>query len=159
MRVEVIVPKGAMFDIEKFKYRNRVSSTKVAKEAKRLFDSTTRSWSRRPKFYIKDSYGSDFIEIGTDDELYAMINDGVPAHVIIARGGRRGVMSFQREYSAKTSPRVIGSRSGGKSGNVVTTNFVWHPGIDPREFADEIMKRTDKMFIDLKIGDIVEANR
>lgn len=156
-RVTVLVPKGTIFDIERFKYLNRITNSRVSREAKRLYEKTTRTWSRHIAFYIRDSAADDFVEVGTNDDLYVMINDGTPAHVIMNKPGN--ILAFQRQYVPKTIPRVLNSYSGGPRGNFVRTKFVWHPGTDPRNFTEEITKVTDEMFARLKIGAVVEANR
>lgn len=156
-RVQAIVPKGPIFDVEKFKYLNRIGSMRVAREAKRLFEKTTRTWDHYVSFHIRDSAADDFIEVGTSNDLYVMINDGVPAHVEMNRPG--GIMSFQRQYIPKTIPGILNSYSGGSRGEVVRAKFVWHPGVEARGFDREVMKLTEDMFARLKIGAIVEANK
>lgn len=155
MKVEVILPKGSMFDLSRFLNSKRVGSRAVAEAAKRDFQSSVASWDEKPDFDIIDTDES-FI-VGTDDELYALVNNGSDPHVILPR--RRKRLAFQTEYRSKTVPGSINSRSGGKSGDVVTSRGVMHPGFAARKFDVTVLKRTERTFIDKMINAVIEGNK
>lgn len=151
MRVEVIVPHGKLFDVEKFVYLRKTSYMTVAKKAKSDFERTTRTWERRPTFYIKDEQNG--LIVGTDDQGYAFVNDGTDAHIILPRG--KYPLVFQKGYKSKTLPNTIQSFRGGKFGEIIRSRFVRHPGIEPRRFDLIILKNTEKM-IQTRMIDVVK---
>jgi len=65
---------------------------------------------------------------------------------------------FPNKYKAKTSPGVIGSTSGGKSGTIVTATSVRHPGFQARKFVDAIKKKNDLEFYNGADKAVAEAN-
>ena len=127
----------------------------MAIKIERELRSTVKAWKHKPSFSVK--YARDEISITTDDDLYALVDAGSPAHTIVPVRARRLV--FQNKYKAKTSPGVIGSSSGGKSGVVVVAMRVSHPGFQARKFIEEIKKRNDLEFFDGEDKAVAEANR
>lgn len=125
----------------------RKALEKTAKETKKKFKKTTRTWNHQPVFEtrIKD----DSAEVGTNDEQYKNVNDGVPERIIHAKPG--GMLAWQSQFTPKTTKRWIGSRRGGKSGPVdrFGKSSPW-PGIEAREFdkaiQDEMEKEFEKLF-------------
>ncbi len=77
--------------------------------------------------------------VGTDDEIYGYVNDGTRAHIIKARRAPR--LAFKTGFTPKTTPRQIGSRKGGVSGNLVRPKQVRHPGTKARKFSKTIAAR------------------
>ena len=121
----------------------RKALEKTAKETKKLFKKTTATWNHQPVFEtrIKD----DQAEVGTNDERYKWINDGVDERTIHAKPGGR--LAWQSQFTPKTTKHWIGSRQGGKSGpfDKFGTSSPW-PGIEKREFDKVIQKEMDKEF-------------
>jgi len=120
------------------------------KDLLKEFKKTTKTWKRKPKFEtLRDTgiaAGKMEIAVLTDDEIYGYLNDGTgkwgPSHkeypipkVFTPKSKR---LKFQKSYSAKTSPGVIGSKSGGPSGPFVVRGQIMHPGIEPRKFDNVI---------------------
>ena len=155
MNVEFITPKSAFFNIERFTLLHRAHMRVMAIKIERELRSTVKAWTHKPSFSVK--YARDEISITTDDDLYALVDAGSPAHTIVSVRARRLV--FQNKYKAKTSPGVIGSSSGGKSGIIVTaTRIPRHPGFQARKFIEAIKKRNDLEFFDGENKAVAEAN-
>lgn len=107
----------------------------IAEEAKRDFEATVSTWDNKPEFVIDVRPRS--YAIITDDEVYGFVDKGTKPHKIPV--GELGFLAFRGSYQAKTSPRVIQSRSGGASGSYVyTTKTIDHPGTEAREFTKTI---------------------
>lgn len=112
----------------------------IAKE----FRKTVATWDEKPKFeFLIGLSGSDAsLVVGPTGparlvEIYGYINNGTPPHPITASPG---VLIFQENYNAKTSPGIVGSSSGGSSGGWVRKHGVLNPGIEPRNFTKIIIK-------------------
>ena len=114
---------------------------RTAKDVKKDFEKTTKTWKKKPVFEIVIAIGpksADFL-IGTDDEIYGYVDQGTRPHVILpTKPG--GVLAFQSKFSPKTVPNVLGSRSGRSGGNTVFSRGVIHPGTEPRNFSKMIKR-------------------
>lgn len=154
MNVQVIVPKE-LFDIEKFKRLQKAQMSATALRVKRELEKTVKTWDDKPTFTIE--YSKDAVTIGTDHQIYALVDDGSPAHIIRPRAAKR--LKFQNKYRAKTTPGVIGSKKGGPSGDVVTASVVKHPGFQARKFIEKIHKDNDLPFVHGQDQAVEEANR
>src|SRR3989304_5631888 len=94
----------------------------VAVDMRYDFEKTVATWKDKPSFEIIQM-GRGYT-VQTDDEKYLWVDQGTRAHAIEA-----APLVFQANYVAKTQPRVIGSRPGGKSGpTVFVMGIVQHPG-------------------------------
>lgn len=114
------------------------------------FQRTVATWDEKPKFkfLIGLSRGDASLVVGPTGsakivEIYGYVDNGTPPHPITASPG---VLIFQEDYNAKTSPGVIGSSSGGSSGNWARKHKVQHPGIGPRNFSKIIIKNNITTF-------------
>ena len=123
---------------------------KTAKDVKKDFEKTTKTWKKKPVFEIVIAIGpksADFL-VGTDDEIYSYVDQGTKPHPIFAGiytgKSNKKSLYFQwagpGSYSAKTVPNVLGSRSGGSSGPMVNKAWVDHPGTEPRNFSKMIKR-------------------
>ena len=144
LRAEAIVPKDLVVDIKKMKRVVNNALDGSALSAKVDFDTTTRTFRKRPKFLIKKpKFGVR--DIYTIDEIYSYVSGGTRAHPIRARrrGGR--LAFFRSGFRAKTRVRYIGSNKGSRaSSNFVRPESVQHPGTKAREFDIEIQKKWQK---------------
>lgn len=111
----------------------RKEATREAEIVKRALERTTATWDTKVFFKIDThNYAEEFSHtVSTDNEIFRFVNDGTSV--------RYWVMT--KDFQPKTTPRVIGSRAGqgGKA-------YFWSkgaPGIEPREFVDEIMDRRE----------------
>jgi len=113
------------------------------------FEKTTATWTNRPAFEtLTDTTGGNLaVLVGTDDPIYRYVDEGTRPHRIVPKSSNRsGRLFFQSGYVAKTSPGVIGSRAGGKFGNVVVARAVNHPGTKARGFSKQIEAKTRNRF-------------
>jgi hypothetical protein len=110
------------------------------------YGAITKTWKHKPHIEIVISLTGPgpVLLIGTDDEIFGYVSKGTPAHVILPR--RKKALKFKSSYSAKSSPGVIGSKSGGAGGSDVFSAGVIHPGIKAREFEQAIQEKRDKWF-------------
>lgn len=105
------------------------------------FDATVKTWNDKPKFDRQFEAGKQRIRfwVGTENEIYRYVSGGTRAHIIRPRRAR--FLRFQGTYTAKTAPGVIGSSSGGSSGDVIYSRGVRHPGTKARLFPEHIEKK------------------
>jgi len=121
------------------------------KEADKEFSKTYATWSHKPKFVFETPILATTLSgirgaVYTTDQIYVWLNDGTRKNYKIPKQGP-GLLAFPSGYTAKTSPGVIGSRSGGPSGEkVIIFGQVTHPGIDARKFDEVIGKRMTPKF-------------
>ena len=112
-----------------------------ARHIKKEFEKTTATWDHDVDFrehtHLKLSYSVMSVEVETDDEIYHFVSGGTKPHDIRPKK-QGGTLAFQSGYKAKTSPRQIGSRSGGSFGATVFAKAVKHPGTKAREFPEVI---------------------
>jgi hypothetical protein len=105
-------------------------------------ESTVRTWVTKVVFDVTitqqgDDYG---VTAGTDNQIYAWVNDGTKKHVI--RPKRSPYLVFSSGYKAKTRVGIIGSQEGGSfGGDVFSRRAINHPGFPGRKFVDRIQQR------------------
>jgi hypothetical protein len=109
---------------------------KIGVELKADFKLTTATWDRKPTFNTKIGMPNTgaYVEVGTDNEIYGMINDGTAPGVILPTSPNVIALQMPRTYTSKSLPGVLQARPGGASGGVKYARAVWHPGITPRRF-------------------------
>lgn len=146
-----IAPKKLRIDKVRLSLLNKLRSEgrRIVKE----FEKTVATWDEKPSFkFLIGLSGSDAsVIIGPTGparlvEIYGYINNGTPPHEIQASG--TGLLHFQRNYVAKTSPGIIGSAPGGSSGEWASKEVVQHPGIVARNFTTIIIKDNLDIFVD-----------
>lgn len=120
------------------------AAQKTAKLAQRDLESTVRTWDSKPDFEIEtsESEGDYTVAAGTDDPVYNYVDQGTKQHVI--RPKRSRYLRFYSGYRPKGKTGVIGSQSGGASGNPVFSTIAQHPGFSGRKFTILIAKRRQK---------------
>lgn len=139
---KVILPRLPLFDARALERVIESTLDATAEATKVDFEATTQTWSNKPDFRIEKERGNRIVS--TSDEKYAFVNYGTRAHTIRPRSGSQ--LAFPANYRAKTTPRVIASRPGGKSGPTVYTREVHHPGTEARHFDEEIKRKWDDLF-------------
>lgn len=115
-------------------------------EIKKQYTSTTRTWETRPKFTqrtVRLAY-NPYTQVTTESEIYKFVDQGTKPHKIFPKKAR--FLRFQSKYTAKTTPKVIGSKAGGSFGDWITSRGVNHPGTQAREFTIEIQKKIEPFF-------------
>lgn len=143
--VKAIKPKRLR--TEPFKREIKKALQAEAKQLKREFGKTVRTWRRKPKFEQlastrPEETGEASVLVGTDDPIYRYLDEGTRI--------RWAVMS--KDWKSKTRPRVIGSSAG--QGRVVIAGkramlrrgIRPRPGIKAREFAKTIQRMREKPF-------------
>jgi hypothetical protein len=110
------------------------------------FVATTRTWEHGVSFTISRP-GAFRRVIGTDDEIWSMLDAGTKPHIIAPRRAR--ALAFAVGGRPKTRPRVLNS-SGGSTGNtfVTTRGIVQHPGTKPREWTDVAQEKWEGRLAD-----------
>lgn len=137
-----ILPRGRGLDRRRAERAIENALTGVAKAAKADFDTTTQTWRGRPQFVIEESPGQRVV--GTDDDIYGMLNEGTRPHTIAPK---KKILVFKSGYRAKTVPMYIGSRAGGTSGGqVVTRKPVRHPGTAARKWDEAVGRKWERLF-------------
>ena len=101
------------------------------------FQVTVATWDNKPSFSIKASGWRR--EIGTDGEIYSMLNAGTKAHRILPKNGK--VLRFRGPFQAKTVPNSISSGPGGKGTDETFARGVNHPGTKARNWDKTIAKK------------------
>ena len=138
MAIEHIGPQGAIFPTKNLLRQVDTELKRLANRGASEFSKTTSSWDTRVGFDVRKQSDEEY-SAGTDNEIYGYVNDGTRPHTIRARDG--GLLAFQSGYNAKTTPRQIGSQSGGPFGPTVYAQEVQHPGTAPRDFDDAIAEK------------------
>lgn len=137
VKLTAIKAKGTRLTADKVRRVVKDALDDVSSDVLRDFVETTASWQHKPVFQRRAT--ADGVEVYTDDEIFTWVDRGTPAHDIVAKNAPR--LAFQSQYTAKTTPGNIASRSGGKSGPFVFAKKVRHPGTEPRKFTETIMRR------------------
>lgn len=92
------------------------------------FARTTATWSHDVPFTAVVQSWTRIVL--TQEAIYNMLNKGTRPHTIAPKGR---ALIFQVPYSAKSTPGVIASRSGGPGGQTVYSRApVQHPGTEAR---------------------------
>src|SRR4030042_951153 len=138
--------KPARLQVEAMRAALEAKADEVSKDILLEFEITTATWEHQVKFEREISVGPNSIDVlvGTDDEIYGYVNGGTRAHVILPKGDYP--LKFQAGYSAKTTPGLISSKSGGPYGEVVFARGVIHPGTEARNFDENIAKKMEPKF-------------
>lgn len=144
-KFKAIKPKKLNDKEIKREIRNAVF--RVGRQVKRDFERTVETWEHKPKFSLTTSVRQDsepgFL-VGTDDEIYNWVNNGTPEHIYGPSTASQ--LYFQPDYTSKTEPDEIMSRSGGKSGAFVSAQIVINPGISPRNFDKILAAKYEKIW-------------
>ena len=137
VKLTAIKAKGTRLTVDKVRRVVKEALDDVSSDVLRDFVETTESWNHKPVFQRRATV--DGVEVYTDDEIFRFVDLGTKPHDIYPRNAPR--LRFQSQYTAKTTPGNIASRSGGKSGPFVFAKKVRHPGFEGRKFTETIMRR------------------
>ena len=109
--IKIIVPKR-LPDAKAMK--NVVTNTLrgIAKSVAVDFKTTTFTWKRPITFDIKE-VSSESVTVGTDNEIWSMIDVGTRPHKITIKNAKWLVFRWDGKgsYGAKTKPRFLGSKN------------------------------------------------
>jgi len=133
------VPKALMELPERLTRAVENGMQSAAQGVRADFVATTRTWERGVSFTIV-APGRYQRVIGTDDEIWTMLNAGTRPHLIAPRRGK--ALAFAVGGRPKTKPRVLGSSAGSTGNTFVTTRgVVQHPGTKAREWAETAQQK------------------
>lgn len=132
----------------------------IGDEIKKDFEATTKTWKTKPDFILEVKKGQTGIrlKVYTKNEIYRFVSRGTSPHVITPKNAG-GFLRFRSGYQRKSVPRVIGSRGNGRSGDVVYTESVNHPGAEAAEFEEAIAEKWTQEFRKSSSGMILRALR
>lgn len=135
-----ITPKGKIFDLSQFDRQVTNALNDTIQTAKRDFEKTVATWSKKPTFNVRRASASKLeAQVFTVNEIYGYVVRGTKPHTITAR--RAPALRFQSGFTSKTIPRKISSRRGGRSGPMVSAKTVHHPGTEARDFDTVIAEK------------------
>jgi len=139
--------KPGKFNDKVFYREFEIAAKQTGKDIKKDFEKTVKTWDRKVKFEMLVSIGPNSIDVlvGTDDEIYQYVDFGTKEHIIMPKKPG-GVLAFKSKYKPKTIPNLIGSRSGGSSGDTVFAKWVIHPGTQARNFSKVIAKKWERIY-------------
>lgn len=137
IKLVALKPNKSKLDFTRFSTAARLGLKDAADAALKDFQATTATWQHQPTFTMKEQ--KDGILLGTDDEIWQMLDHGTRAHLIVARRAKR--LRFASGFKPKTRPGFIGSQSGGSSGGPVFAQSVQHPGTTARGWSKLIAKK------------------
>lgn len=143
----ILIPVGQRLDVAKL--RRAIENTIQGAAEGVLVDlqATTEYWERKPSFTIVRA-GPARRVVGTDDQVYAWVNDGTDGPYPITANGRKP-LAFAVGGTPKTRPGRLVTTRGTPGGSVVRARRVMHPGITARQFTLVAKRKWDKRLPDL----------
>lgn len=152
IKVEAIVPKA--LDVAKVQQYIDQALNETGKILDRGFYPTINSWAGdRPSFghQIGRTGKSAWVHSGPKGagvavEKWRRIDEGTKQNYPI-RPRKRKYLRYRKEFAAKTTPGVLGSRPGGKYGDWTTRDMVVHPGVTPRQWSKTLGEREIGPFV------------
>jgi hypothetical protein len=119
---------------------------KTGKDFRAGFEQSVEGWEHQVSFATQSQIEGKRarVIVGTNDEIYGYVNHGTKPHEIKPK--RKGRLSFRTGYRAKTQRGSLRSGSGGATGAWVSAKKVQHPGTEPRNFDEEVVRRTKPKF-------------
>ncbi|HCB12254.1 MAG TPA: hypothetical protein DEP36_01595, partial [Gammaproteobacteria bacterium] len=144
VRVKVVKPQKLKVKEMRLELLNALRSS--AKDTEREYKKTVATWKHEVKFETIIAIGKTKAEflVGTDDEIFRYVDEGTKPHII--RPVKAKALRFFSNFSAKTTPGIIGSSQGGSSGDLVFSQGVSHPGTKARNFSKVINSKGKKAF-------------
>ena len=123
-----------------------------AKIAKKRFQRTTTYWQEKVVFDVSKSdakrTGIWAVGISTKNEIWNWVNEGTRGPYQI-RAKNYPVLVFKVGGKPKTKRTATGNVTSGRGKpgtKTVTKKEVTHPGIEPRQFGVQIVKKLDPVF-------------
>lgn len=137
IKLAPIKPSAKAITFTRYADAAKLGLRDAAEAALEDFEKTGATWRTKPTFVIKEQ--RDGFLVGTDNEIWNMLDKGTRAHRIVARRAKR--LRFSSGFSAKTRPGFVGSQSGGSSGGPVFAQSVQHPGTTARAWSKLIASK------------------
>lgn len=118
----------------------------AAKGAEVDFGVVTQTWDHRPAITTQAPDPATRV-VGTDDDVFAMLDRGTRPHSIVARRGKR--LAFAGPFQSKTLPRQIASRAGSRGSTMAYPKAVEHPGTVARAWTATIAEKWSAQLPDI----------
>ncbi len=149
LEIRAIIPSEPAIDAHQLAVIQSDAMTVAAEEIQADFENTVASWNEPAKFQKLVIQSGDIIssiDVYTEDEIYAMVNDGTQPHEILPV--RAHALHFMTGGMTKTKPGALSSGPGSVGSNEVFTKGVMNPGITARDFDNVIKEEWDERLPD-----------
>lgn len=118
----------------------------VASQLERAMEKRMRGWRVAPRVVSKfASLSTRFTLLvtpfGSNVRIWRFLTFGVKRHIISVR--RAKLLRYRRGYASRTAPGNVYGRSSSYSGSYQYSASVVHPGIEPREFEENIVREEE----------------
>jgi hypothetical protein len=138
IKIAPITPNAKKINFSRFAPAAKLGMQDAAEAAVADFEQTTATWQHKPTFTAKEQ-PTGFL-VGTDDDVWSMLDSGTRAHLIVARRAKR--LRFATGGTPKTRPGFVGSQSGSVGrGAPVFARAVQHPGTKARSWSKLIASK------------------
>jgi len=136
-------------DVKRFTSEVNRELKGVARAAEEEMAKPTRQWGAPPTFRTDIAGGLNKVIMtvhptGAQAAKYERIDFGTPARVI--RPNRKKVLRYLPRYLASTIPNRLWSRLARRSGEFRYARYVHNPGIQARNFSQQVYKKMNPEF-------------
>jgi hypothetical protein len=131
IKIAPIKPSAKAINFTRFADAAKKGMRDAAEAAQKDFEKTSATWRHQPNWIVKEQ--ADGFLVGTDDDIWNMLDKGTKKHVIRAKRAR--FLRFGRGFSPKTRPGFVGSTAGTKATGAVFKREVNHPGTTARGWS------------------------
>lgn len=145
--IKVIVPEP--IDIKEVTKAIDMGLIISIEDAKVLFALTYQSWDAYPIFEQKGPRtvrGDREVEYSTGSDVYVWLDDGTDPHTISGNP----TLTFMTDSIPKTKKSQLMSSAGFKGSEFKRKKEVKHPGVEARNFSEEVVERIDKV-VDIRM--------
>ena len=116
----------------------------------KTYNDLTGSWEDKPEFDMKVTTRGNVTtsEVKTGNAKYIWVDLGTKAHAIDPKPTNpHGFLVFRKGYKAGTKPRSLSSSKPKRSGDLVFTRHVEHPGSEARHFEIPIYEEQKPIIV------------
>lgn len=159
VRIEItpILPPANIFAKKAARIEAEIAATLRSDVAALLSSALAKrsaNWSKSPKWNARVSVGGSIIldlkPTGEGKKLWTWVSGGTGRHDITPK--RRKWLKFESGYVPKTLPKGTFGQAGKYIGGTVFTQYVNHPGIDARNFEQDVVDEEGR-----KVEGMIEA--
>jgi hypothetical protein len=147
--VKVIKPQRLKIDAMRLELLTGLHE--AGRDTIKEYEKTVSTWNNPPKFEALISLmapGATLVvgPVGNDEAVqhYEWVDKGTRRHWV--EPVKAKALYFQGSYKAKSVPNVIGSFTGGASGEFFYSKGHWVSGIEPRNFDKVIQEKMTPQF-------------
>ena len=131
IKMAAIKPSAKAINFGRFATAAKLGMKDAAEAALGDMEKTSATWNHKPTFVIKEQPTGYLV--GTEDDIWNMLDSGTRAHLIVARRAKR--LRFATGGSPKTRPGFVGSTGGSAGGDIHFASVVHHPGTVARSWS------------------------